>query len=98
VTTVNDIRNIGFAISGGIAGVVVLATSGCGRVTGLLPRWFTYAGFAVGVICIAAVPAVKAGAPQTLLWFLWLLVAGIIALRQARAATAATVPAAMATS
>jgi len=98
VTTVNDIRNIGFAISGGLAGVLVLAASGAGFITGRLPRWFVYAGFVVGVICIAAVPAVKAGAPQTLLWFLWLLVAGIIALRQARSASSATVRAAMATS
>jgi hypothetical protein len=98
VTTVNDIRNIGFAISGGLAGVLVLAASAAGFITGRLPRWFVYAGFVFGVICIAAVPAVKAGAPQTLLWFLWLLVAGIIALRQARSASPATVRAAMATS
>jgi len=98
VTTVNDIRNIGFSISGGLAGVLVLAASASGLVTGRFPRWFAYAGFGVGVICIAAVPAVKAGAPETLLWFLWLLVAGIIALRQARSASPATVRAAMATS
>jgi hypothetical protein len=98
VTTVNDIRNIGYSISGGIAGVLVLAASGAGRLSGLLPRWFTYTGFAVGLICIAAVPAVKAGAPQTLLWFLWLLGAGIIALRQARAAAPDAFQAAMATS
>lgn len=99
VTTVNDIRNIGYSITGGVAGVLALAASGAGRITGLLPRWFTYAGFAIGVICIAAVPAAKAGAPQTLLWFLWLLAAGIIALRQARAAASAgTIRTAMATS
>jgi hypothetical protein len=98
VTTVNDIRNIGFAISGGLAGVLMLAASAAGLVSGRLPRWFAYAGFVVGVICIAAVPAVKAGAPQTMLWYLWLLVIGIIALRQARSASPATVRAAMATS
>ncbi len=98
VTTVNDIRNIGFALSGGIAGALVLAASAAGRVTGLLPRWFVNAGFVVGAICIVAVPAVKAGAPQTMLWFLWLLVAGIIALRQPRAAAGSPVGAAMATS
>jgi hypothetical protein len=98
VTTVNDIRNIGYSLSGGIAGLLVLAASGSGLVTGLLPRWFVNAGFGVGVICIAAVPAVKAGAPQTMLWFLWLLIAGIIALRQARAASGSPVRAVMATS
>jgi Domain of unknown function (DUF4386) len=98
VTTVNDIRNFGYAISGGLAGVLMLAASAAGLVTDRLPRWFIYAGFAVGMICIAAVPAVKAGAPQTMLWFLWLLAAGIIAVRQARSSSAATVRAAMATS
>lgn len=98
VTTINDIRNIGFAISGGLAGVLMLAASAAGLVTDRLPRWFSYVGFVAGVVCIAAVPAVKAGAPQTMLWFIWLLVAGIIALRQARLASAVTVRAAMATS
>jgi len=98
VTTVNDIRNIGYSISGAVAGLLVLATSAAGRITGLLPRWFSYAGYAVGVVCIAALPAVKAGAPQTLLWFLWLLVLGIVALRQAGSTSPGTVKAAMATS
>lgn len=30
---------------------------------------------------IAAVPAAEAGAPQTLLWFAWVLALGVIALR-----------------
>lgn len=83
VTTVDDIRNFGFSLSGGIAGVFVLAASGAAQVTGLLPRWLVYAGYVVGVICIAAVPAVKSGAPQTLLWFAWLVVTGVVTLRQA---------------
>ncbi|HET6910014.1 MAG TPA: hypothetical protein VFH54_11795 [Mycobacteriales bacterium] len=86
VTTVNDIRNIGYAISGGVAGLLVLAASGAGIATRLLPRWLCYAGFVVGVVLIAAVPAVKAGAPQTMLWFLWLVVIGVVCLRRARVA------------
>ena len=86
VTTVNDIRNIGYSLSGGVAGVLVLATSGAGLATRLLPRWFGYAGYVIGVVLIAAVPAVRAGAPQTMLWFLWLVVLGVVSLRRARVA------------
>jgi hypothetical protein len=84
VTTVNDIRNIAFSLSGGFAGVLTLAAGGAGQATRLLPRWFCYAAYAVGVVLIAAVPAVKAGAPQTLLWFVWLVALGVIALRLPR--------------
>lgn len=83
VTTVNDIRNFGFSLSGGIAGVFVLVTSGAGQATRLLPRWLAYAGYVIGTVCIAAVPAVESGAPQTLLWFVWLAATGVVALRQA---------------
>jgi hypothetical protein len=93
VTMVNDIRSFGFPVSGGVAGLLVLAASAALLLTGALPRWFGYAGFVVGVVCIAAVPLVKAGAPQTLLWFAWVLVAGILSVRHDRAAE----PAAMRT-
>ena len=88
ITTVNDIRNIGFTLSGGIAGLLVLAVAGAGRSTGLLPRWFSYAGYVVGIVLIAAVPAAKAGAPQTLLWYAWLVALGVIAVRLPRRASA----------
>lgn len=84
VTTVNDIRNVAFSLSGGVAGLMALATAGAGQATRLLPRWFCYAGYVVGLVMIAAVPAAKAGAPQTLLWFLWLVALGVIALRSGR--------------
>jgi hypothetical protein len=84
VTAVNDIRNVGFSLSGGVAGLLVLATAGAGQATKLLPRWFSVAGYVVGVLLIAGVPLAKTGAPQVLLWFLWLLTLGIIALRAAR--------------
>ena len=56
--------------------------------TRLLPRWFSYVGYVLGVILIAAVPAAKAGAPQTLLWFAWLVALGVLMLRVPRRATA----------
>lgn len=96
VTTVNDIRNVAFSLSGGVAGVIALAAGAAGRTTGLLPRWLCNAGYLVGIIMIAAVPAAKAGAPQTLLWFVWLLVLGVTALRLPQRQTATDLgPAAM---
>lgn len=96
VTTVNDIRNIGFTLSGGVAGVLTLAIAGAGQATRLLPRWFVYAGYVVGVVLILAVPAARTGAPQTLLWYAWLVALGVIALRVPRrkdVAVAALAPA-----
>ena len=89
VTTVNDIRNVAFSIGGGVAGLMALATAGAGQATKLLPRWFCYAGYAVGLVMIAAVPAAKSGAPQVLLWFVWLVGLGVLALRMARRQTVA---------
>ena len=86
VTMVNDIRNIGFALSGGIAGVLTIAIAAAGQVTRLLPRWFVYAGYLIGIVLIAAVPAARAGAPQTLLWYAWLIALGVVALRVPRRA------------
>lgn len=93
VTTVNDIRNIGFAVSGGIAGLLAIAIAAAGRVTGLLPRWFAYAGYVVGVLMIAGLLAAKAGEPQTLLFYVWLVALGVIAVRVPRRTSArATAP------
>lgn len=93
ITAVNDIRNVGFSLSGGVAGLLALAIAGAGQVTQLLPRWFCYAGYVVGVVMIAAVPAAEAGAPQTLLWFAWLIALGVLALRvPRRASVLATTP------
>lgn len=86
VTTVDDIRNVAFSLSGGVAGLLTLATAAAGRSTCLLPRWLSYTGYAVGVVMIAAVPAAKAGAPQVLLWFAWLVALGVAALRVPRRA------------
>jgi hypothetical protein len=44
-------------------------------------------GYVLGVVMIAAVPAAKTGAPQTMLWFVWLVALGVIALRLPRRAS-----------
>ena len=84
VTTVDDIRNVAFSLSGGVAGLLTLAIAAAGRSTSLLPRWLSYTGYVVGTIMIAAVPAAKAGAPQVLLWFAWLVAFAVAALRAPR--------------
>ena len=81
VTAVDDIRNVAFSLTGGVAGLLTLAVAAAGRSTLLLPRWLSYTGYVVGVVMIAAVPAAKAGAPQVLLWFAWLVALGVAALR-----------------
>lgn len=94
VTTVNDIRGFGFALSGAAAGVFVLAASAASQRSRLLPRWFVYAGYVVGVVCIAAVPVVRGGAVQLMLWYVWLVVLGVIALRRAGRGAVVAAPAA----
>ncbi len=98
ITTVDDIRSIGYSVSGGVAGALVIAASAAAGISRVLPRWFVYAGYVVGVVCLGAVPAAKAGAPQTLLWFAWVLAAGVVALRRARVSGETGVRTALATS
>lgn len=88
VRIVDDIRNLGFALSGGLAGVVTLAVAASGQASRLFPRWFSYFGYVVGVVMIASVPAVKSGGPQTMLWFVWLVALGVLSLRLPRRAGA----------
>jgi hypothetical protein len=85
-TAVNDIRNFAFFLSGGLVGVFAIAAGAAGRLTGLLPRWFSYAGVAVGVISILAIPGARVGLMNvsTMLWFVWVVVLGVVALRAGR--------------
>ena len=41
VTAINDIRNIGYSLAGGAAGVYVLEASAAGQLARTLPRWFS---------------------------------------------------------
>lgn len=84
ITPVAAIGNLGFSLSGAAAGVFVLAASVAGQATRLLPRWFIVVGYLVGVACLTAVLAARGGAPQMMLWYLWLVGFGVLALRRAR--------------
>jgi hypothetical protein len=89
ITPVAAIGNFGFSLSGAAAGVFVLASSAAGQVSRLLPRWFTVIGYVVGVACLTAVLAARSGAPQMMLWYLWLVGFGVLALRRTRRAAPA---------
>jgi hypothetical protein len=96
-TMVNNIRNFAFFLSGGLVGVFAISAGVAGRLTGLLPRWLCYAGIAVGAISILAIPGSRIGMQNvsTMLWFLWLLLFGVVALRSGgRTTPAVTTPAA----
>jgi hypothetical protein len=85
-TAINDIRNFGFFLSGGVAGVFALGVAGAARVTKALPRWVSYTGLVIGTLQIAAVPAARTGFinATTLLGFAWVVALGVAALRQSR--------------
>jgi hypothetical protein len=89
VTTVNDIRNFGFVLCSGVVGLFSLAVAAAGRATGLLPRWVSGTGAAVGLISILAVAGARAHVTDlsTMLWFVWFTALGIALLRQARRVT-----------
>ena len=86
VTTVNDIRNFAFFLSGGLMGVFTLAVAAAVRVTGRLPRWVAYSGAVVGVLYLVTIPAAGNGAlnVSTMVGFVWLIALGIAALRESR--------------
>jgi hypothetical protein len=85
-TTVNDIRNFGFFLAGGVVGLFALSVGVAGRMAGALPRWLSFAGVAVGVVCVAAVPSARLGVTNasTMLWFVWFVALGVVALGRGR--------------
>lgn len=87
-TTVNDIRNFAFFLTGGVAGVFAISASAAVLSTGRLPRWLGYAGIVVGVLSIAAVPAARTGVINlaTILGFVWIVALAVTSLRRARTA------------
>jgi hypothetical protein len=93
-TAINDIRNFGFFLSGGAAGLFALGVAGATWVTRALPRWVAYTGFVIGTVQIAAIPAARTGFvnPTTLLGFAWLVALGVAALRQSRRVEAVAAP------
>ena len=93
LTVVNDVRNFAFFLYVGVLGAFALAVAGAIRVSGLLPRWLSYTGFAVGTLCLIS-PALQsvwsAVNSAILLWFVWLVALSAVALRGQRAAVVPT--------
>lgn len=86
ITTVNDIRNFAFFLTGGVVGVMVLGIAAAGRLVGTLPRWLSYSGYVVGFANIAAIPGARIQLMNvtTMLWFVWFVALGVVALRGPR--------------
>ena len=86
VTTVNDIRNFGFFLTGGLIGVFALAAGVSVLMSAAMPRWVAYSAIVVGVAYLAAVPAARTGLSQaaTMLGFVWTVAVGVAAIRQGR--------------
>jgi len=74
-----------------MAAMYVLATTNIGRIGDLLPRWFTYCGFAVGIFLLLSTTFSRA---LVLVFPGWMLVLCVILLARARRVPAeATLPA-----
>jgi hypothetical protein len=101
IIPVSDLRILAFYVSVGVLGVFLLAAAGAVQATRLLPRWVTWSGYGVGVLCVVSgpiQPVWDAINYSSLLFFIWLLAVAALALRGPRAAMAATrkpVPAAV---
>jgi hypothetical protein len=89
VTTVNDIRNFAFFLSGGLVGVFAFGVAAAARVSGRLPQWVSYSGVVVGVLYIVTIPAAANGVVNvsTMLGFAWLVALGVAGLRESRTST-----------
>ena len=89
-TTVNNIRNFSFFLSGGLGGVFMISAGVAGRVTGLLPRWVSYSGIAIGAFGVVALTGSRIGMQNVsiMLWFVWMVALGVTALRIGRGAHA----------
>jgi len=87
VTALSDLHYFGTFASQAVLGAFTLALAAAAQVSRALPRWASYPGYAVGVLCLSAVPGAGTSLFDyaTLLWFVWFIVTGVAALRQARA-------------
>lgn len=89
LTAINDIRNFAYFLSVGALGVCTLALAGAIQLTGRLPRPLAHTGYAVGALCIAAVPLQPFGAVDyaSLLWLVWFVALAATAFRRPRERT-----------
>lgn len=95
LTAINDVRNFAFYLSVGALGVATMALAGSIQLTGRLPRRLAVSGYAVGGLCVVAVPLQPFGAVNDaiLLWLAWFLALGVAALRGPRVTATTASPA-----
>jgi hypothetical protein len=84
VTALSDLHYFATFASMAVLGTFTLGLAAAAQVSRALPHWIAYPGYAVGVLCLAAVPGAGTSLFDyaTLLWFVWFVVTGIAALRQ----------------
>jgi len=84
ITTVDDIRNFAFFLSGGLLAVFMISVAASVLVTKRLPRWVAVSGIAVAAFELATIPAAAHGIFQlaTMLCFAWIVALSVAALRQ----------------
>jgi hypothetical protein len=89
VTALSDLHYFATFASMAVLGVFTVALAAAGRVSGALARWAAYPGYAVGMLCLAAVPGAGVGLVDDamLVWMIWFIVTGVAALRNARSAS-----------
>lgn len=83
VTGLSDLHYFATFASMGALGTFTIALAAAAQVSGALPRWIAYSGYAVGALCLAAVPGAGTSIFDyaTLVWVAWFIATGIIALR-----------------
>jgi len=88
VTALSDLHYFAVFASMAVLGVFTIALAAAAQVSGGLSRWVAYPGYAVGALCLAAVPGAGLGLVDNamLVWTIWFVVTGIAALRVARTA------------
>jgi hypothetical protein len=86
VTSLNDVRNFAFFLSGGLSGLFALGVAAAAWMTGRLPRWVSYSGAVVGTLFLVAIPGARTGLinVSTLIGFAWIAALGVAALRRSR--------------
>ena len=86
VAELNHVHWFAIFLATAALGVFTLAVAAGALLTGVLPRWVAYTGFAAGALCILAVPAAGAGLVNgaTLVWVAWFVGLAVAALRGPR--------------
>ena len=92
VATLDHLHWFGVFVSTAVLGAFTLAAAAAIRVSGVLPAWLSYAGIAVGVLCLAAGEGahLSLNGAASIAWAAWFVLLGVAALRGPRREAVAT--------